>query len=210
MVACGIWGTVNIEVVFKVKNLLPEQSYLLEWLERNEIDFPIDGFGFGIDFLTEDLEYNLESFERLDKLIGKLDNLTKLHSEWVHYGKELPKSVSTRWERASGFWWIDLKKYLSQHKHINDWREVFLEGSFPKYLSDFLHHQDGSAYNSNFRFDGEVLCNKDAPPIKAVKLGTLKLRELVGPTHHIPAQLAIREITEKANFTHQILNYRNT
>ena len=141
-------------------------------------------------------------------VVGELDNLTREHGEWVHYGKDLPKSVSTRWERASGFWWLDLKKHLSQHKDIKDWREAFSRGVFRKYLSDFLHHRDGSAYNYNFRFDREVSCNVDAPPIMAVKLGTLKLRDLVGPTEHVPAQVAIRNITGRANFTHQTFAYR--
>ena len=46
------------------------------------------------------------------------------------------------------------------------------------------------------------------PWIKAVKLGTLKLRDLVGPSQHVPAQLAIRDITDRANFTHQTFAYR--
>ena len=208
MFACGIWGTCNIAVVFDVRTLLPERSYLMEWIDRTEIDFPDDGFGFGVDFYTEELEYSLESFEKLEVVVSELDDLTRAHSEWVYYGKDLPKSVSTRWEQASGFWWLDLKKHIYKDKDIKDWREAFSRGVFPKYLSDFLHHRDGSAYNHNFRFDGEVSCNVDAPPITAVKLGTLKLRNLVGPTQHVPAQLAIRDITDRANFTHQTFAYR--
>ena len=208
MLACGIWAASNVAVVFDIRTLLPKRSYLMEWIDRNEMDFPVDGFGFGVDFYTEDLEYSLKSFEKLEVVVSKLDNLTREHSEWVHYGKDLPKSVSTRWERASGFWWLDLKEHIAQHKDIKDWKEAFSGGVFPKYLSDFLHHRDGSAYNYNFRFDGEVSCNEDTPPITAVKLGTLKLRDLVGPSQHVPAQLAIRDITDKANFTHQTFAYR--
>ena len=57
MVACGIWGACNVAVVFDIRTLLPERSYLMEWIDRNEIAFPVDGFGFGVDFYTEDLEY---------------------------------------------------------------------------------------------------------------------------------------------------------
>ena len=46
------------------------------------------------------------------------------------------------------------------------------------------------------------------PWVKAVKLGTLKLRDLVGPSQHVPAQLAIRDITDRANFSHQTFAYR--
>ena len=208
MAGCGIWAASNVAVVFDIRSLLPKSSYLMEWIDRNEIDFPVDGFGFGVDFYTEDLEYSQESFEKLEVVVSELHNLTREHSEWVHYGKDLPKSVSTRWERASGFWWLDLKEHMAQHKDILDWRDAFSMGVFPKYLSDFLHHHDGSAYNYNFRFDGEVACNEDAPPIMAVKLGTLKLRDLVGPSQHVPAQLAIRHITDRANFTHKTFAYR--
>ena len=57
MVACGIWGARNTAVVFDIRSLLPEGSYLMDWIDRNEVDFPVDGFGFGVDFYTEDLEY---------------------------------------------------------------------------------------------------------------------------------------------------------
>ena len=51
-------------------------------------------------------------------VVNELHNLTRSHGEWVHYGRDLPKSVSTRWERASGFWWIDLKKHIYLHKVV--------------------------------------------------------------------------------------------
>ena len=75
------------------------------------------------------------------------------------------------------------------------------EGHFPMYLSDFLHHEEGSIYTNDFRFAGNITCNVEAPPLTATKLGTLQLRDLEGPSQHLPAQHAINTILNKANLS---------
>ena len=57
--------------------------------------------------------------------------------------------------------------------------------------TDDQHHEDGASYRNMFRFSGDLICNVDAPPITAAKLGTLKFRNLEGPSQHIPAQNAV-------------------
>ena len=199
MCAVGVWGVYELRVNYDPINLLPKESYLRSWIDQNDIDFPTDGWA--VNFFTQEISYNLEDFEKIDMIVNDLDNLTRTHNELVHYGKKLPKTVQTFFEVATGFWWQDLKKFISEHKHTDDWRGTFSAGKFPLYLSDFLHHKDGSIYSNNFRFAEDSVCNAEAPAIKAVRLGTLKFRDLKGPTQHLPAQHALNEILERANLS---------
>ena len=201
----GIWGTYNMKVHFILTNILPDDSYMRSWLDQNEIDFPSDGYG--VEFYTQDVSYTVEDFEKIERIINQLDNLTRIHDEWVHYGKQLPQVVQTPWKIATGFWWTDLKKFISDHKAVKNWREALVNGHFPMYLSDFLHHEKGSIYKNNFRFDGNITCNMEAPHLTATKLGTLQLKDLEGPSQHLPAQHAINSILSKANLSNTTFAY---
>ena len=201
----GIWGSYEIKVEYNVGKLLPEDSYTRDFVKQKAIDFPVDGWG--VNIYTQELSYTLEDFEKVDTMVAKLDNLTRSHNEWVHYGAELPNNLQTCWEIATGFWWMDFKKFIANHRAIEDWREAIASGHFPMYLSDFLHHEDGMLYTSAFRFSEDLMCNMNAPPIIAVKLGTLKFRELIGPSQHLPAQRAINEILEDANLSNTTFAY---
>ena len=205
LLSFGIWGSYEIKVEYDVGKLLPEGSYTKDFIKQKAIDFPIDGWG--VNIYTQEISYTIEDFEKIDTLVTKLDNLTRTHNEWVHYGAKLPKNLQTCWEIATGFWWMDFKKFISNHRSINDWREVIASGGFPMYLSDFLHHEDGMLYTNAFRFSEDLMCNKEAPPVTAVKLGTLKFRELIGPTQHLPAQQAINEILDEANLSNATFAY---
>ena len=199
MVAIGIWGACKIKVDYDPINLLPEESYLKDWIEQNNIDFPTDGWGVLV--YSQGVPYSLKDFEKIDMIVNGLDNLTKTHNHWVHYGKELPKAIQVPFERATGFWWEDLKTFMMTHEPVQDWREAFATELFPLYLSDFLHHTEGSIYNNYFRFSHELSCNVEAPPITAVILGVLKFRDLRGPAQHIPVQNAIKEVITSANMS---------
>ena len=201
----GIWGTYNIKVHFILLNILPDDSYMREWFDQNKIDFPSDGYG--VEFYTQDVSYIVEDFDKIERIISQLDNLTQTHDEWIHYGKKLPQIVQTPWKIATGFWWTDLKKFISDHKAVKDWREALVNGHFPMYLSDFLHHEEGSMYTNNFRFAGNMTCNVEAPHLTAAKLGTLQLRDLEGPGQHLPAQHAINSILSKANLSNTTFAY---
>ena len=196
MLSIGIFGIYNLKILFDGKTFLHYESYFIKWMDQNEIDFPEDGFG--IHFFTQELPYNQANFEEIDTLVNKLDDLTKTHNEWVHYGKKLPKLVSTPLESATGFWWNELKEYITKQRNITRWQDSFLHDNFPMYLSDFLYHEEGAMYRDNFRFEGEISCNVKAPPITAVKLGSLKLRNLQGRALHLPAQNAIDTIMKEA------------
>ncbi len=78
-------------------------------------------------------------------------NETVYKHGFVHYGKNLPKAVQVPWEQSTGFWWNDLKEYIEEHKDIKDWREAIKQGLMPLYLSDFLHHEDGSINTFDFK-----------------------------------------------------------
>ena len=205
LLSFGIWGAYEIKVEYDVAKLLPEGSYTKDFIKQKLIDFPSDGWG--VNFYTEEISYTLEDFEKVDKMLTELDNLTRTHNEWVHYGKKLPSNLQTSWEAATGFWWLDFKKFIANHRAINDWREAIASGRFPMYLSDFLHHEDGMLYTNAFRFSKDLMCNMEAPPVTAVKLGTLKFRGLIGPTQHLPAQQAINEILVKANLSNVMFAY---
>ena len=199
MLGVGIWGTYNIGVSFDIMDWPKHDSYFKKWVDQNNIDFPSDGFG--VNFYTQEVPYDLENFMKIDKMINELDDLTKTHKEWVHYGKSLPMLLSTPLETATGFWWPDLKRYIMLQKGVRSWKDPFHNGQFPLYLSDFLNNENGSIYKNSFRFDGTLSCNVKAPPIIAVKLGTLKFRDLQGPSQHLPAQKALNKILVEANLT---------
>merc|ERR1712080_653255 len=155
----GIWGTYSIKVHFKFTNVLPENSYMKEWLDQNTIDFPSDVYG--VDFYTQELSYTVEDFNKIEGIVNGLDNLTRSHNEWIHYGKDLPQIIQTIWTLDTGFWWTDLKKFIVDQKALKDWRVALVQGHLPMYLSDFLHHRNGSSYIKNFRFAGNITCNMD-------------------------------------------------
>ena len=68
---------------------------------------------------------------------------------------------------ATSFWWTKLKRYMAEEKEVAEWRDAFESGHFPLYLSDFLFHKDGAQEREkSFKFDGELVCNEPAPPIK--------------------------------------------
>ena len=205
MFGVGIWGAHKIKVEYNPITLIPESSYFRAFLEQKNTDFPSDGWG--VTIYTQEILYTLEDFKKIDMIVKELDDLTREHNEWIHYGKELPKAVQAPFERSSGFWWMDLKKFIAKQKGIEDWKKVIRDGSFPLYLSDFLHNAEGSIYKNNFRFVDEVVCNMEAPPISSAKLGTLKFRDLKGPKEHLPAQHAISEILIKADLSNTTFAY---
>ena len=205
MLSLGICGALQIQIEYDFKTAVPDDSYLKAWFDKNEIDFSTDGYG--VDFYTQNTSYTIEDFEKIDNLVNQLVDLTQSHSEWVHFGKELPKTLQTPWEVASGFWWSDFKTFLNKTKDIQIWREGFSDGLFPLHFSDFLHHEYGSIYNTHFRFSSDLKCNKDAPNITAMKLGTLKFRDLRGLSNHLPAQKAITEILSQSNLSSKTFEY---
>ena len=205
LLSFGIWGSYEIKVEYDVSKLLPEDSYTRDFVEQKAMDFPVDGWG--VNIYTQEISYTLEDFEKIDTIVTKLDNLTQVHNEWVHYGAELPNNLQTCWEIATGFWWMDFKKFIANHRAIDDWRVAMTSGHFPMYLSDFLHHEDGLLYATSFRFSEDIQCNMEAPHITSVKLGTLKFRELIGPTQHLPAQQAINDILLEANLSNATFAY---
>ena len=205
MCAMGIWGSYHLQVDYDPITLLPKDSYLRLWIDQNEVDFPTDGWG--VNFYTQDISYTLDNFEKLDKIVNDLDNLTRTQGHLVHYGKKLPKNVQSLFETATGFWWQDFKNHIAEYKAHKDWREALDVGLLQKYLSDFLYHKDGSIYRNNFKFSTDIICNREAPSITSARLGTLKFRHLKGPTKHLPAQRALNKILTSAHLSNTTFAY---
>ena len=207
MFSVGVWGMNKIVIGYdgySVADIVPRNSYFKAWFDQNKLDFPSDGYG--VTFFTAELSYTMEDFEKVEMIVQELDNLTRTHTEWLHYGTELPQSVQTIWEISTGFWWSDLKIFITHHKLIKDWRKAITKGHFPIYLSDFLHHEDGAIYKNHFRFSGNLTCNLEAPPIVSNKLGTLKFRDLQRLEQVLPARQAIDDILSKANFSNNVIS----
>ncbi len=55
------------------------------------------------------------------------------------------------------------------------------------------------------RFAGDLACNEPAPNITALKLGSLKFRELTGPNEHLPARHMIDDILLRANLSNNTI-----
>ena len=206
MLSIGIYAASEIKVEYDIKFIIPEDSYLKAWIRQNDEHFPSNGYG--VTFYTQEVSYDLADFLKIDLIVNDLDKLTETHNEWVHYGnKDLPKTVHTPWEIATGFWWHDLKMFMAKQKNVSEWKIAFQQEKFPMYFSDFLHHEDGSIYNNSFRFSTELKCNMDAPPITAMKLGSLRFRDLTGLTKHKPAQQAIDNILSRTNLSSTTFAY---
>ena len=97
------------------RKVVPKTSYFRAWLERRDIDFPSDGDS--VSFFIRDISYTAQDFEKIEVMVNELNNLTRTHSEWLYYGRELPKSVQTPFEAATGFWWSDFKNFIANHKN---------------------------------------------------------------------------------------------
>lgn len=207
MLGASILATTKIRVEYDFLNLLPRGSYLLEWMDRSAIDFPDDGRH--VSFYTLSVPYTVEDLGKIDQLVSDLND-TVYNEGYLHWGKKLPKLVSTGWEHATGFWWTDFKAYIKEHKKVKDWREMIEKDLMPRYLSDFLFHEDGSMNTYDFRWDGDLMCNEPAPNITSSKLGTMKFHKFTGPSEHLPARQKIDEIlnrTQGRDSPFPVINY---
>ena len=136
--------------------------------------------------LTGELPYTLENFEKIDKMVGQLHEMA-LTEDIISYGEKLPL-LSGSWDLSTGFWWNDLKNFMSEKRNITDWRMTFEDESLPKHLSDFLHREEGAQDLINFKFNSNLACDEPAPKIMATKLGAFTYNDFDGPTQHIPAK----------------------
>ena len=78
----------------------------------------------------------------MDKMVSQLHEMA-LAEEIISYGEKLPL-VSGSWDLSTGFWWNDLKNFMSEKRNITDWRMTFEDESLPKHFSDYLFREEGA------------------------------------------------------------------
>ena len=74
------------------------------------------------------------------------------------------------------FWWPDLKEFMATRKNATDWRTTISDGSFAKYLSDFLLHRDGGENKDKFIFERDIVCGEPASHIRVNILGCVQVQ----------------------------------
>jgi len=171
----GIIGSINIEQTFKPWLLLPPDSYMRKWLDIHDMNFPDNGFGTNIYTGAIDSQ----SLSSLEELSRGMNAATKPP-------KRIIKSVSD--------WWGALKSFGKEEGNYTEWTQFADDDLFQDLLSKFLFSSGGTIYKDNFKFDGELQCNKPAPKILASKMWFTYVH-FSGPDEHIPAKRRIEDMT---------------
>jgi Niemann-Pick C1 protein len=180
----GLYGTLNIKVEFDHNNLLPKSSYLRQFIDTNEVQFPSTGWPATV--YVGHIDYSVEDFEKLDTMVDRFDNL--LVEE--HFLTEVE------------FWWTDLKVFLAEKRNISNWRDAFNDpNTFRLYLSDFLFHTDGAQNIINIKFEEELVCGDPASAIKSSKVGKVSYAKFNSAAEHVPAKILVDAIIDEAELS---------
>ena len=91
---------------------------------------------------------------------SQVENVDRLVT-WLHQLREEGDYLS----RVDS-WWQPLVSFAQEKRNLTSWRLLGERGEFGRVLSDFLFSQEGTKYQRNFRWDGELVCGRPAPPIK--------------------------------------------
>ena len=157
LLAVGVWGTLHIKVHFDPIKLMPKTSYLRQFADQFQREFPT--VGFEAEVYAGSMGYSLGAFEGVNSVADGMMALAET-GEYLA-GAEM--------------WWLDFKHFLNSTHGIADWRDIFDhadgEGrgqyrSFPHHLSDFLHHAEGGKSKHSLKFVDELHCDEPAPEIK--------------------------------------------
>jgi len=170
----GILGSMNIQQTFKPWLLLPPDSYMRKWLDIHDTNFPDNGFG--VNIYTGGIDSN--SLSGLEELSSGLAAARMPPNRVVH-------GVSD--------WWAAIKAYGQEEGNYTEWRQFEDKNLFQDLLSRFLFSSVGTVYKDNFKFDGELHCNKPAPTILASKMWFTYVH-FSGPEEHIPARRRLEEL----------------
>lgn len=71
--AVNVWGSASIRQEFDPVLLLPAESYMRRWIDRNEVNFPANGWP--ADIYAGNLSYTEEDLEALDRLTTRLEEI---------------------------------------------------------------------------------------------------------------------------------------
>ena len=146
-------------VHFDPIQLMPTTTYLRQFVDQADREFP--EIGYSASVYTGRLGYSVGEFESVNSVADGMRDLAEAGTYLT--GAEM--------------WWLDFKDFLNSTHGIADWRDVFEhddgEGrgqhrSFPRHLSDFLHHAEGGKSKHSFKFADELVCDEPAPEIKVL------------------------------------------
>jgi len=169
----GIMGTASIRQIFKPWLLLPAETYMRKWLDVSAEFYP--DFGFGTSIYTGSINHtHLANLELLSQ------SFQGLKEENIHIIDFTD-------------WWSDLKEHAYQKSNYSTWTEFADEKLFPEIFSDFLFSATGTIYQSNFKLDGELVCNEPAPSILTAKFW-FTYKQFDGPEQHIPAKRKVEAL----------------
>jgi hypothetical protein len=175
--AIGIWGTLSIRQKFDPILLLPSDSYLREFVQKHDADYPTNGWSAEV-YMSEIDGSSMAGMDRLTTgLQALVDNRTHL--------------------RAINSWWPPLKEYAMEKKNFSSWEAFSQSENFSTVLSDFLFSKEGSSYKYNFKFSRELSCREPAPSILAAKF-SIDYFTMEGPEQHIPAKRAVQLIVNES------------
>eukprot|EP00092_Neocalanus_flemingeri_P028206 GFUD01030630.1.p1 GENE.GFUD01030630.1~~GFUD01030630.1.p1 ORF type:complete len:389 (+),score=76.54 GFUD01030630.1:34-1167(+) len=160
--------------------LIPSDSYLQKFHSLSKNLYPNKGWPTEI-YTAEFDDTDLHKFEELTNQLNELQ-------------------MSKTYLLDVDSWWSNLKKYSEEKANFTTWQDFANPAEFPVILSDFLFSSQGSRFKPNFMFDGDLLCNQAAPPIKASKF-TIEYILFKGPEEHIPARRKIEEIVKNSDIS---------
>jgi len=173
----GSWGSVLIKQKFDPALILTKDSYLREWIDLSLEYYPSKGWGAHV--YTSKIDYR--SLAALDKLEADLQQLVDKKNYY----------------RDMSMWWTELKVFARENKNYSTWQDFANPDDFPRILTNFLFSGDGSRFKIDFKFEGELDCEKPAPPIVASRFA-IGFVVLDGPQNHLPAKRILKDVVSNS------------
>ncbi|XP_057324221.1 NPC1-like intracellular cholesterol transporter 1 [Microplitis mediator] len=172
-------GAYNLEQWFDPNWFLPKESYLSNYININDKQFPNRGNPAAI--YIADIDY-LNEFPKLITVTERLINMTTIIN-----------SVES--------WPHDFADFVTLHYEIDVTNNnTVTVDDFNFYLSKFLFSRSGGRYQKNFRFNGTLTCGKNTPKIMLSSI-SLSFKKFSGPDEWIPAMDAVKLVVKETNFS---------
>ena len=178
ILAIGGWGASGIRQKFDPFLLIPQDSYLANFIRVNdEFYTPYDGWHAEVytgPLVASDLPALDTVVRRLEDLLG--GDLEELNSWWINFSE----------------WTLD---------ELGVSATSFTSSSnFSTALTDFLHSIRGARFRTDFQFAGELDCGGSAPPVTASKF-YIKYRRFSGPEEHVPARASVEDVLRESGLS---------
>jgi hypothetical protein len=179
--AFGVYGSVNIVQRFDPIRMLPAGNYLSEWIHTQNKYWP--SYGLQVQVMTGPLA--LEDLPGLDRMVAALERAAEPGPERIL--------------RTVESWWPSFKLFLVRHRNTT-WDGIQEFSTFQLLLTDFLFDVDNSKQQSNFKFNGSLICNQPAPPILATQQKAYYglSSSLPPPSEYLPAKALVDTIIQEA------------